>query len=242
MKTEKEIFDIIDNSITVTTIQQIQNNKTPNALSMSLVKIIDELFGEKTNYIKYKHMLPRKAFMYTSREFSNGYIENVTCVCFINFYPYIMTKNKTEWSDKLDHPELFEVIEVCLNNRKHYKGTPLYNKIKIFINCLYGYLTSEKSDTINITKDYISQAGYNIMSDIMDKFKNNIISINTDEIYIKNFKEISSDFNYHMLSLELPFDMDFTDKSGVFFGNPKHRLIFDENNQILEPYSKYRIK
>lgn len=160
--------------------------------------------------------------------------ENLTRFTWISLYPSVIS-NKIESGElHFNYSEYGKVYRWILLNRGEIKkycyehSLDTYTTIKFYINFLFGMLNHTNSlITSNISPSDIVKFCRNIMYTLHMKYKHNIICVNTDEIYINNFKDIEYEFiddikSYDFLNYEITNNIE-----GAFFGKKKSILLED---------------
>lgn len=229
--TPLQIVDIINKHIP----DDIVDTKPLPPLSQYVIPIFNTILEEKTNNIKFNET-ERGYYttIYSNTCFESRFVNNVTQVDFIYLYPNMLIKNKEIWKDKIDHPEIIDIVQILMTIKNEYdKRSSIYFKIKIILNLIYGFLCSKNCDIINIEQDYFYKGLDNILSTIRQKFDKNVIYHSYDNIHIYNFASIKEELVKYLEDLNLPYIISETPYNGIYIRKLQY-ILFDSDNKIVE--------
>lgn len=126
------------------------------------------------------------SFIKLNNEYKNLHIKDATLISFNNLYPTLLYEhiiNKTNDESITDFKTIFQTVFDTYKKNKNVL-------MKQWINFTYGILQSydiTNTPNININAKII-------ISEILQCLNNNIIYVDTDEIYFHNFKNVRSKF------------------------------------------------
>lgn len=157
------------------------------------------------NFILDKRNNSEGALVKLNKDYSNVVNKNVTLLQFNSLYPLIMYNHLSDYADDclFDFKSVFRMVFVYYKlNRKDFD----LSIMKLWLNGSYGILSS----TNFYTYIPVATLAKTFMASLYIVFYDNIIYIDTDSIYFRNYDDISfkvkskiEEFTYEFLSYEI---------------------------------------
>jgi len=230
MLDKETVIKIIDEEISddIVLKNEVPKNWTPiflNIIKRLNLKKENNIIKPKPSFDELTEKLKTKSYSFI--ELNNNYkemlVHNVTRINIHNFYPTLMVNNKEKWKSEVDCPEIFDVIQICLENKDKYKNTSIYVKIKMFYNSVYGYLVSHKSNIINMRNNLISEEGRIIISELYNNF-HRCFYADTDELFFNKYESDKDRVESILKEKNLKFSTDVIEGSCLFMRKKKYIL------------------
>ena len=137
------------------------------------------------------------------------------------------------------------ISKICNTNLENFnivfsKLLELYStnkdtSLKEYINSTYGCLQNKQSIIYSNNIHLVPKKMTSLFNEILKEFESNIIYVDTDQIFFRNFEEIEHRFESTMLSLN-KYDLPY------FYERSKFGLFKSKKSYIIEENSNIRIK
>lgn len=166
-----------------------------------------------------------------NKKYTDKWLDNLYSISFDNFIPFLMVKNIYQYKyNYLNFDEVYKEITSYYRDLNKEDNRRLI--LKKFINYTYGMFLS-KHDFIscsgNLTNEIVYESRY-ILKDIIEKYKDNIIYVDTDIIYMINIENKLGDIINFLKEYRCKYSI-IPYKGGLFLGKKKY-LVQDINNNI----------
>ena len=184
----EEIVNVLNKNISDECLQKPYHHRTNPIMGvLNFRNIICDLGIKKEKDVIFNG-LQIPGFQYIDNNKKYTIIKNVTKLQIVKYYTTLMVNNKEDWSKYVDCPQIFDVLEICINHIDDYKDTLVYMKIKSFINCIYGFFMTNADDTINMSENLVSYNANKIGKDIVEHFS--VVYADVDTFFIPNFESL----------------------------------------------------
>ncbi len=150
-------------------------------------------------------------------------ISNITILTFESVYPNLISK--------ICNTNL-ENFNIVFSKLLELYSTNKDTSLKEYINSTYGCLQNKQSIIYSNNIHLVPKKMTSLFNEILKEFESNIIYVDTDQIFFRNFEEIEHIFESTMIRLnkyELPY---FYEKSKFGLFKSKKSYIIEENSNI----------
>lgn len=171
-----------------------------------------------------------------NKRFSGKMIEGVTKVSFDSLYPSMILSEEEELCNLKGLREVYE--DLFLDYKKNKDGSDKYERIKEYINSMYGILGTLKPNSLiktNIDTSIITRRSMYLLSTLKREFEGHYIYIDTDSIYFLRYNEIKDRLDEELDKMitrnkYLTYEITHHNK-GIFLHKKKH-ILFDEDGSL----------
>jgi hypothetical protein len=194
-----------------------------------------EFFGYDFN-LKPIRISPSETYggkIWLNEDYANSAVSNLEIITFTSVYPKLISK--------LAETNLERFNEVYSNLLEIYHSDRNIG-LKKYINMSYGCLGSPKCEIHSNNIHLVPKVLHKMLNDILSEFKGNIVYIDTDQIFFRNFDGVRERFEKYFNLINKYELTYFSEKSkfGLFVSGK--RYIIEENGNItvrgLKHFSK----
>lgn len=171
-----------------------------------------------------------------NKRFSEKMIDGVTEIEFNSLYPSMILSKEEELCNLKGLREVYE--DLFLDYRENKDGSDKYERIKEYINSMYGILGTLKPNSLiktNIDTSVITRKARHLLSTLKREFEGHYIYIDTCSIYFLRYNEIKDRLGEELDKITtrnkyLTYNINHHNK-GIFLAKKKH-ILFEEDGNL----------
>lgn len=234
---QEKIFGWITDNVVKEFIEKTDKLYEFYNIELSFMEWVELTDYSKLEESKVKIKESKGGYVFLNKNYQNAVVTDITEVEIPFFYQNILCALSTETD--FHYYKYNEILNNLLNIKGKSDG--LIN----YLNKIYGVLKNKECEFNCLNTHLIENKAHNLLIEIKNEFLSNILYIDTNKIYFKNFDEIEKRFKYLFEKYQLLYNLNFNKIEidyGIFLQKKKYILNQNKFTQIkgLTFYNGYK--